>query len=78
MENETRVRSVYIIPVVGITYTKNNGSDYICREVYGVGEASLERIKDGWTLYAHGIQQYEGGTIEWDYSTCGHWARTEN
>lgn len=28
-------------------------------------------------MTAHGICQYEDGTIEWDYSTGGHWTRSE-
>ena len=34
----------------------------------------MKRVKDGWTLEAHTITMYEDGTIEWDYSTGGHWA----
>ena len=30
-------------------------------------------ISDGWSLAAHGPQIYEDGTIEWNYSTGGHW-----
>ncbi|SBV91185.1 conserved hypothetical protein [uncultured Eubacteriales bacterium] len=78
MENRAGVRGNYIVPVVGATYTNRNGSAYICREVYMFAEARLERIKDSWTLYANGVQRYEDGTIEWDYSTGGYWARTEN
>ena len=37
--------------------------------------AVLIRDKDGWKLTAHGIQQNEDGTIEWNYSTGGHWSR---
>lgn len=33
----------------------------------------LERVSDGWTLLAHGICVYEDGSIEWDWSTWGHW-----
>ena len=35
--------------------------------------AVLERVSDGWTLLAHGICVYEDGSIEWDWSTWGHW-----
>lgn len=62
----------YITPIVGLVYTNRNGDDYICRSVNG-SDGIMERIKDSWTLVAHGIQQYGNGTIEWNYSTGGHW-----
>ena len=35
--------------------------------------AYFTRLSDGWSLAAHGPQIYEDGTIEWNYSTGGHW-----
>lgn len=75
----------YIIPVIGQTYTNSGGGDYLCtgNRVYETDEekqralslgehwASLERVKDGWSLIAHGVIQYADGTIEWNYSTKG-------
>lgn len=61
-----------ISPEVGKTYKNRNGSDYICKAA-DFENTTMERIKDGWTLIAHGVCQYEDGTIEWDYSTNGHW-----
>lgn len=60
-----------IIP--GCTYTNHNGSEYLCKSIPDNNSAVMERVKDGWTLVAHGIQKYGDGTIEWDYSTGGHW-----
>lgn len=57
-------------------YTNHNGSDYLCKSISDSNSAVMERIKDGWTLTAHGIQKYADGTIEWDYSTGGRWVRT--
>ena len=34
--------------------------------------AYMERVKDGWSLAAHGVIQYGDGTIEWNYSTGEH------
>ena len=34
----------------------------------------FERVSDGWRLFAHGVLQYEDGTVEWNYSTNGHYA----
>lgn len=65
-------KSKRIAPEVGTVYTNRNGSEYRCKEFIADG-AIMERLKDGWTLNAHGVQQYEDGTIEWDYSTGGHW-----
>lgn len=61
--------------IAGQTYTNHNGSDYLCKSIQDSNSAVLERVKDKWTLVAHGIEKYEDGTIEWDYSTGGHWER---
>lgn len=66
----------YAILSVGQTYRNRNGSDYICKQV-GSDGTILERTTDRWTLEAHGITLYEDGTIEWDYSTGGHWLHGE-
>jgi len=79
----------YIIPVVGQIYTNRNGCGYrctgnhtyLCEETeqrsLALGEhvAGMERVSDGWELSAHGVIQYEDGTIEWNYSTGGHFPR---
>lgn len=73
------MKTNYITPVAGQVYTNHNGSTYICLKG-GEGEApgpdmtaEFERQPDGWTLIAHGVAQYEDGTIVWNYSTDGHW-----
>lgn len=76
----------YIVPVIGQTYLNRSGGEYRCtgnmfyeneermQRVLSLGEhwASMVRVKDGWSLTAHGIVQYADGTIEWNYSTGGH------
>ena len=76
----------YIIPVAGRTYRNRNGGEYLCtgntfyvddaqkQRFLSLGEhiAYMERVKDGWRLTAHGVIQYADGTIEWNYSTGGH------
>ena len=76
----------YIVPVIGHTYLNRNGGEYRCtgnmfyeneermQRALSLGEhwASMVRVKDGWSLTAHGIIQYADGTIEWNYSTDGH------
>ncbi|MBW7573157.1 hypothetical protein [Caproiciproducens faecalis] len=59
----------------GCTYTNHNGSDYLCISIPDENSAVMERVKDRWSLIAHGIKMYGDGTIEWDYSTGGHWIR---
>lgn len=75
----------YIVPVIGQTYLNRNGGEYRCtgnmcyesdeqmRRALSLGEhrASLVRIKDGWSLIAHGMIQYADGSIEWNYSSGG-------
>lgn len=70
----------YIKPEIGATYTQRSGGEYLCLFVsdaekveHGECSAVMIRIKDGWELIAHGVQQNEDGTIEWNYSTGGHW-----
>ena len=58
---------------VGEVYRNRNGWDYLCLENAGPGVVVLERVSAGWTLLAHGICVYEDGSIEWDWSTWGHW-----
>ena len=61
--------------VQGRIYRNRNGSDFVCRAVNENEDALMERVTDGWTLTAHGIAIFSNGTIEWDYSTGGHWGR---
>ena len=76
----------YIIPVVGQIYRNRGGGEYRCtgnrlymsdeqqRRALSLGDhvAYMERVKDGWSLVAHGVIQYGDGTIEWNYSTGEH------
>lgn len=66
----------YITPIVNQTYTNRNGSEYRCTSVAEAirpceTTALFTRVRDGWSLQAHGILQYDDGTIEWNYSTGG-------
>lgn len=62
-------------PEIGTIYLNRNGSEYICTAVHETGGAVMERLKDGYSLNAHGLLMYDDGTIEWDYSTGGSWTR---
>lgn len=62
-----------IIPREGVTYRNRGGGTYRCVRRVDDGTAAMVREPDGWTFDAHGVRQYRDGTIEWDYSTGGHW-----
>lgn len=61
---------------VGKIYRNRNGKWYLCKSI-DKGKATMERTTDHWTLVAHGIRRYEDGTIEWNYSTGGHWKKED-
>lgn len=79
------MRENYILPVVGQIYKNQNGREYCClsnascpneeaaqRAVeLGEHQANMVRMGDGWSFTAHGLHQYEDGTVEWNYSTGG-------
>ena len=66
-------------PVPGQVYENKGGGTYLCGDVWKNDTpdlsycARMTNTKTGWTLIAHGLIQYEDGTIEWDYSTGGRW-----
>ena len=34
----------------------------------------LFNVKSGWSFIAHGVNMYEDGSIDWDFSTDGYFA----
>lgn len=60
-----------ITPEQGKVYANKGGGEFLCLRNYHGGDACMRNVKSGWTFMAHGVQQYEDGTIEWDYSTGG-------
>lgn len=55
-------------------YKNRGGGEFRC--IRGLdGNAVMQNIASGWTFKANRIFQYEDGTIEWDYSTGGHFER---
>ena len=67
------MKGKYITPKIGEIYRNRNGADYRCVG-FDHESAILENVETGWTLVAHGVQQYEDGTIEWNISGKGHFA----
>lgn len=63
----------YIIPEHKACYRDRHGSIYECVAHLCGYDVILERVPDHYRFVAHGIQQHKDGTIEWDYSTGGHW-----
>lgn len=63
-----------ITPEQGKVYQNKGGGEFLCIESFD-GDAIMQNTASRWTFKAHGITQYEDGTIEWDYSTRGHFER---
>ena len=61
------------VPTVGTVYTNRGGGTFRCVDVYSDESAQMVNTATGWRLTVHTIQRYPDGTIEWDYSTGGHW-----
>lgn len=58
-------------PKMGQVYQNHGGGSYLCLGSYS-DVAIMQNISSGWTLTAHGIGIYEDQTIDWDFSTAGH------
>lgn len=58
-------------PEVGQVYRNAGGGEYRCELASGTC-ACMVNTKSGWSLWAHGCRIYFDGSIEWDYSTDGH------
>lgn len=78
------VKSHYITPEVGQIYTLRSGGEYKCLSVsdadrveQGECSAVFLRVSDGWESTVHGLQKSDNGTVEWDYSTGGHWTKSK-
>ena len=60
-------------PDVGKIYENAGGGRYICLNILNTGDGAwMQNVASGWTCRGIGIVRYEDGTIEWDYSTGGH------
>lgn len=60
------------VPKVGRVYRNQGGGEYRCTGTMPDGSARFMNMASGWILNAHGIGMYEDGSIDWDYSTDGH------
>lgn len=76
----------YITSIVNQTYTNRNGSEYRCTSVAEAirpceTTALFTRVRDGWSLQAHGILQYDepsNGTTPLGATGPGNHERRDN
>ena len=62
---------IRITPKQGKVYKNKGGGEFLC--IRGeAGNVVMQNTVSGWTFKASGVFQYEDGSIEWDYSTRGH------
>lgn len=59
-------------PTRGGVYENAGGGRYLCESCSSPASAWMINVASGWSFTAKGIVRYEDGTIEWDYSTDGH------
>lgn len=69
-----QMRAHYVQLEPGRVYRNRGGGSYRCIDCAGTAAAKMQNTASGWTLLAHGTQMYPDGTIEWNYSTEGHFA----
>ena len=73
MTTEKRQNPRKFVPSIDRVYENAGGGSYRCQGPIGDScDAWMQNTASGWTLLAHGIVRYEDGTIEWDWSTRGH------
>ena len=73
MTTEKRQKPRKFVPSIDRVYENAGGGSYRCQGPIGDScDAWMQNTASGWTLLAHGIVRYEDGTIEWDWSTRGH------
>lgn len=68
------MRAHYVQLEAGRVYRNRGGGKYWCIAGDGDAVARMQNTASGWMLLAHGTQMYPDGTIEWNYSTEGHFA----
>ena len=60
-------------PIYGEVYENAGGGRFLCESKEGSSRSAwFTNVASGWTCLAKGIIRYEDGTVEWDYSTDGH------
>ena len=73
-----RAKRKKFTPKAGEIYRNQGGGTFRClRSGWKLGEAQMQNVASGWTLDAHGCGIYEDGTMDWDYSTSGHFEEVQ-
>lgn len=63
-------------PQSGTGYRNQGGGNFVCIAATEQNDVFImQNQESGWTLDAHGIGIYDDGSIDWDYSTGGHFER---
>ena len=75
MTTKKRQNPQRFAPVEGEVYENAGGGSYYCKRGGSWDSALMVNTVSGWTFTACGIVRYEDGTIEWDYSTGGHFEK---
>lgn len=63
-----------ITPEQGKIYRNKGGGEFFCIRSRD-NNAVMQNTASGWIFKANGVIQYKDGSIEWDYSTGGHFER---
>ena len=78
------MRSTRTMLKPGNLYKLHNHEEYcleciriLSDDYYSPFSAVVRSTITGWTMYCHGINTYEDGTIDWDYSTNGIFTRKD-
>ena len=67
-------------PKVGQIYRNQGGETFRCLAVVGSDDEHnviMQNTKSLWTFQANGCAIFEDGTIDWDYSTEGHFGNED-
>ena len=66
-------------PQPGGTYRNHGGGKYECIGTPDqTGAVPMMNALSGWILNAHGVGIYDDDSIDWDFSTGGHFSETRN
>ena len=65
-------------PTEGAIYKNRGGGSFICLSVFAEGIATMQNVASGWTVEAHGLVLYDDASIEWDYSSGGHFEENKS
>ena len=71
--SEFKIKHKPFKPEQGVIYTNHNGFQYKC--LWVSEDTAVFRSLGGWIFTAHHLVMYEDNTIEWGYSTGGHFER---